>query len=87
MHLGGYTLSTLHARNESIWEPKMVKTATSLRNFQSLMQAIHSTLPIMVQGTVGCGKSFMIHELASSMGQEQTLLELHLDDQTMLRLS
>ena len=77
LFLGGYTLPTDRIDSSTeLWEPNMVKTVTSLRNFQHLMQAVQSSLPIIVQGTVGCGKSFMIRELAAAMGQEQKLMEL-----------
>jgi len=88
LHLGGYALPTLRERalvagvTPSKWVPRMVQTPTSLANCQRLMQAVQTGLPIIVQGDVGCGKSFMIRELAAAMGQEATLLELHLDDQT-----
>jgi midasin len=36
----------------------------------------------VVQGAIGCGKSHLIRELATLMGQDKTLVELHVNEQT-----
>lgn len=61
---------------------RMIETSTTTENMRRLSQAVMLESPIMVQGEVGCGKSFLIRELAASIGLEYTLVELHLDDQT-----
>jgi midasin len=61
---------------------RMIETVTTNENMRRLSQAVALQTPIMVQGEVGCGKSFLIRELAASLGLESTLVELHLDDQT-----
>ena len=61
---------------------RIIETATTTENLRRLSQAIEIESPILVQGEVGCGKSFLIRELAASLGLESTLVELHLDDQT-----
>ena len=61
---------------------RIIETATTVENLRRLSQAVALQSPILVQGEVGCGKSFIIRELAASMGLESTLVELHLDDQT-----
>ena len=61
---------------------RVIETATTTENLRRLSQAVALESPILVQGEVGCGKSFLIRELAASMGLESTLVELHLDDQT-----
>ena len=61
---------------------RIIETATTTENLRRLSQAVALESPILVQGEVGCGKSFLIRELAASMGLESTLVELHLDDQT-----
>lgn len=61
---------------------RIIETVTTNENLRRLSQAVALESPILVQGEVGCGKSFLIRELAASMGLESTLVELHLDDQT-----
>jgi midasin len=61
---------------------RIIETTTTTENLRRLSQAIEIESPILVQGEVGCGKSFLIRELAASLGLESTLVELHLDDQT-----
>lgn len=64
------------------YSPQLIETPTTLENLRRLTRAVDLQSPILVQGEVGCGKSFLIRELAKSMDQESTLVELHLDDQT-----
>ena len=72
------------SRNKKIdsGQGRVIETVTTTENLRRLSQAVALESPILVQGEVGCGKSFLIRELAASMGLESTLVELHLDDQT-----
>jgi AAA domain (dynein-related subfamily)/Midasin AAA lid domain len=79
VYIGGYLLPSTR---KDEWCPRLIQTPTSIQNLSKFAQAISTSLPVIVQGEVGCGKSFIIRELASAMGQESTLIELHLDDQT-----
>lgn len=60
----------------------MIETPTTLKNLKSLKDAVNSKFPVLVQGEVGCGKSFLIRELAKQLSQDSGLVELHIDDQT-----
>ena len=71
-----------NSRIGRVYSPQLIETPTTLENLRRLTRAVDLQSPILVQGEVGCGKSFLIRELAKSMGQESTLVELHLDDQT-----
>lgn len=64
---------------------RIIETVTTAENLRRLSQAVELESPILVQGEVGCGKSFLIRELAASKGLESTLVELHLDDQTDIK--
>jgi midasin (ATPase involved in ribosome maturation) len=79
--VAGYSLPT-KLLSTDVWSSKMIMTSTTLRNVQRLAQAVALDVPVIVQGEVGCGKSFLVKELAAVMGQESTLVDLHLDDQT-----
>ena len=70
------------SREGQVFSSNLVETDTTIENIRRLTRAVELQSPILVQGEVGCGKSFLIRELAGSMGQESTLVELHLDDQT-----
>ena len=81
VHVCGLVLPTL--RKEATWtSSQLVDTPTTLENMRKLAQAVLLNVPMVLQGETGSGKSFLIRELAALMGQEDTLLELHLDDQT-----
>ena len=71
-----------NSRIGNVYSPQLIETPTTLENLRRLTRAVDLQSPILVQGEVGCGKSFLIRELAKSMGQDSTLVELHLDDQT-----
>ncbi len=60
----------------------IIETETTKKNFLEMGKAVLFNCPIIVQGEVGCGKSFLIHQLANLLGQDNTLIELHFDDQT-----
>ena len=64
------------------YSTQLVATATTAENLRRLHRAVGLASPVLVQGEGGCGKSFLLRELARSWGQDATLVELHLDDQT-----
>jgi midasin len=76
--LGKETLSTVPL----LMHAEIVETPTTTKNLQRLAQAVLLGSPTIVQGAVGCGKSFLIRKLASSLGHDSTMIEVHLDDQT-----
>ena len=49
---------------------RIIETVTTAENLRRLSQAVELESPILVQGEVGCGKSFLIRELAASRGLE-----------------
>jgi hypothetical protein len=61
---------------------RLVQTQTTLDVIRKLVQAILLEVPIIVQGDIGCGKSFLIREMAKLFGQDDTMIELSLDDQS-----
>jgi hypothetical protein len=60
----------------------LVLTRSTVDVIHRLVQALLLEVPIIVQGDVGCGKSFVIREMAKVFGQADTLIELSLDDQS-----
>lgn len=59
-----------------------VDTPTSAYNLRSLAQAVLTERPIIVQGSSGSGKSYIIRSLAVAMGLDADIIELHINDQT-----
>lgn len=51
-----------------------VFTDTSRENMKRFLQAILLSKAVVLQGNIGCGKSFIIRELAIIMGQETKLV-------------
>ncbi|CAM9188295.1 unnamed protein product, partial [Ectocarpus fasciculatus] len=60
----------------------LIYTENTLRNVRNIAAAVASEVPILLQGTAGSGKSFLIREFAALLGQKESLVELHLDDST-----
>ena len=61
---------------------EMVRTPSTEHNMVQLSQAVLTGRPIIVQGSSGAGKSFIIRELAVAMNKAEELVELHVNDQT-----
>ncbi len=59
----------------------LVMTPSAEENIRNFVQGLLLKVPMIIQGPVGCGKSFLIREMARVFGQEQFLIELSLDDQ------
>ena len=74
--------SSGHRPRAAAYSPQLIATATTTENLRRLHRAVGLASPVLVQGEGGCGKSFLLRELARSVGQDATLVELHLDDQT-----
>ena len=60
----------------------MVQTETSRDNMTRFLNSILLSKPLVLQGNIGCGKSFLIRELAEVLGQKSKLIELHVSGQT-----
>ena len=59
----------------------LVQTPSTIDVIHHFVQALLLKVPIIIQGGVGCGKSFLIREMAKVFGQGNSLIELSLDDQ------
>lgn len=63
------------------WNPNSVINNTSKRNIYNLSRAILSDSGIILSGPVGCGKSFLIRDMARAFGQDETMIEISIDEQ------
>jgi midasin len=60
----------------------LVPTTTTTLNLKSLAEALLSSRPILVTGVSGSGKTELISEAARSLNAQDTMLTLHLNEQT-----
>jgi hypothetical protein len=63
----------------------LVTTPTLQANVHRLNTALLTEYPVLLYGELGCGKSSLIRELASAMGQLSHLVEVSIDSQTDAR--
>ncbi len=86
VNIGGYVLPSKknkkHPLRITTTGSNNVDTPTSAYNLRNLAQAVLTERPIIVQGSSGSGKSFLIRTLAEAMGLEGDIIELHINDQT-----
>lgn len=61
---------------------RLITTATTSANRESVANALRSQSPILVHGLSGSGKTAIINDLARELGKENTMVTLHLNEQT-----
>lgn len=60
----------------------IVKTPTAVRNLQSIATSLRGSSPILLIGLPNAGKTSLVNEIAASMGQAESMVTLHLNEQT-----
>lgn len=60
----------------------LIVTPTTLRNLESLAKCLQQTGPILLHGPSGAGKTASALELARELGMDESLVTLHLNEQT-----
>ncbi|POS81428.1 ATPase [Diaporthe helianthi] len=60
----------------------LVATPTTLRNLESLAKLLQQPGPILLHGPSGAGKTASALELARELGMDESLVTLHLNEQT-----
>lgn len=74
-----------NANGSKDWNSTVILTDNTKLNFKKLSQSIRLNVPIIIQSEAGCGKSFLIHELANKLGFREFLVEINVDDQTDIK--
>lgn len=60
----------------------LIETPTTLRNLESLAKLLQQPEPILLHGPSGAGKTASALELARELGMDESLVTLHLNEQT-----
>lgn len=60
----------------------LVATPTTLRNLEYLAKLLQEPGPILLHGSSGAGKTALVLELAQELGMDDSLVTLHLNEQT-----
>ncbi|RAH66637.1 AAA family ATPase midasin [Aspergillus aculeatinus CBS 121060] len=60
----------------------IVKTPTAVGNLRKIATALISARPMLLVGLPNSGKTTLINDVAATMGQAETMVTLHLNEQT-----
>ncbi|CAK7224448.1 AAA ATPase midasin [Sporothrix curviconia] len=74
--------TALDGTSTSTQPSSLIKTATTLRNLESLATCLQKSEPVLLRGLPGSGKTFLVREAARELGMEEGLVTLHLNEQT-----
>ena len=64
----------------------IIDTPTTRRNVHDLAFALRSSAPVLVTGHAGSGKTTLIHQIADTLNALDTMVSVHLGDQTDAKL-
>ncbi|RMJ23781.1 hypothetical protein PHISP_05349 [Aspergillus sp. HF37] len=60
----------------------VVKTPTAIRNLRKIATSLRGSSPILLVGLPNSGKTSLINDVAANMGQADSMVTLHLNEQT-----
>ncbi|CAH6722528.1 midasin [[Candida] jaroonii] len=66
--------------------PEFVPTKKSIGVLRNLASNIQRNLPTMLHGPAGSGKTFLFNQLSRLMGNENSIIKIHLGEQTDAKL-
>lgn len=78
-------ISDLHEVSYS-GESVLVKTDNVTKTMTTLSKQLQRNEPVMVIGKAGSGKTFLINEIAKSLGCHKNMVKIHLGEQTDAKL-
>ena len=76
--------STKHDRER--YQTTFVPTKRTIASFRKLAEHVQAGLPIMLVGPAGSGKTFLVDELSKYMGYHDSIVRIHLGEQTDAKL-
>ncbi|KAF2481603.1 hypothetical protein BDY17DRAFT_282105 [Neohortaea acidophila] len=78
--------SSVEPRNTFTTEQKLISTHTTDHNLRILASALKDTQPILVTGLPGSGKSSLVRHIAQTLGKDDSMVTLHLNEQSDAKL-
>ncbi|KAI2789206.1 Midasin [Penicillium oxalicum] len=69
-------------KDAEAFESSVVKTPTTTANIRRIARSLLETKPILLVGLPNSGKTSLINDIAGNMGQADTMITLHLNEQT-----
>ena len=75
-------------RLEEISHPRssLVMTETVNKNLSALAKGLNESRPLLITGSSGAGKTFLIRSVAQELGKSSSMVTLHLNEQTDVKL-
>ncbi|KAI0389407.1 midasin [Xylariaceae sp. FL0594] len=67
-------------------QSNLVHTPTTLANLETLAGNLRKPAPTLIHGLPGSGKTSAVHELARELGMESSMVTLHLNEQTDVKM-
>lgn len=64
----------------------LVMTETVTKNLCALANGLNESRPLLITGSSGAGKTFLIKSVAQKLGKSSSMLTLHLNEQTDVKL-
>lgn len=81
---GKVLVPMLNARASEV--SPLIMTKTFIRNISHVAHAINAHRPVLLTGLPGCGKTSLVKKVADELGRGNTMITLHLNDQTDAKL-
>lgn len=64
----------------------LVMTETVTKNLRALANGLNESRPLLITGSSGAGKTFLINSVAQELGKSSSMVTLHLNEQTDVKL-
>lgn len=82
----GILVPKTHFDQTSSRSPDFVPTERSIDTLKALARNVQDNKPVIVVGSAGCGKTFLINELSKYLSCDRTMVKIHLGEQTDAKL-
>lgn len=83
---GNYHSSLVTCAGPPTTPSNVISTPTTITNIHSLALLLRKSPPILITGPSGSGKTFLVHQIAHTLNTLDTLISIHLGDQTDAKL-
>lgn len=86
--IGGVIVPRVHitTETENKYATSLVPTVKTISTIRQLAKILQKTEPVMLLGKAGAGKTFLINELSKYIGCHDSIVKIHLGEQTDAKL-